>query len=412
MGPSPEETREILRIAFGGARNHSEDSLWAPDSDEDSDNEINIARELLNNSNKLESAIETIVDQKQTIEELTQKLTETEKRAEIAAKALKASQDAQKTLAANFEQDKQKTQKLLNELQKRIEHMEKKEKKGPSLVQPTTSKASPKASPMETQHEALPGPPPLPPPPAGGPPAPQPKVQNSSGAGFSPPQQPTSNAPWAEDLQKLVKSFEKLIEKRFDKLQAAVNKGTPGPASSYAAVLRQGKGPKGKGAAPCPPPAQSKPPSPDPVSSPFAQQTFLLAGVTSLQCASDNANLETLRKGSETWLTNIVGEPIHVRSARFLGLRNGQTAPRKILLIVDSPEEAQLIRLRRCKLQGKSECILDGLTSAELAYQRRLRGAFKDAQKKGLSPQFQRARLFIKVPMEDGTVKKKEITVP
>ena len=56
--------------------------------------------------------------------------------------------------------------------------------------------------------------------------------------------------------------------------------------------------------------------------------------------------------------------------------------------------------------------VLDGLTSSELAYQRRLRGAFKDAQKKGLSPQFQRARLFIKRRMEDGTVKKTEITEP
>jgi hypothetical protein len=144
----------------------------------------------------------------------------------------------------------------------------------------------------------------------------------------------------------------------------------------------------------------------------LAQQTFVLAGVQSLQCAKDNVNLETLRKGTETWLAGLVGEPIHVRSARFLGLKSNGTTPRKILLIVDSPDEAQLIRQKRCLLRGKSECVLDGLTSSELAYQRRLRGAFTDAQKRGLSPQFQRARLFIKRIMEDGTVKKMEITEP
>jgi hypothetical protein len=87
----------------------------------------------------------------------------------------------------------------------------------------------------------------------------------------------------------------------------------------------------------------------------LAQQTFVLAGVQSLQCAKDNVNLEILRKGAETWLAGLAGEPIHVRSARFLGLKSNGTAPRKILLILDSPDEAQLIRQKRCQLRGKSE---------------------------------------------------------
>lgn len=422
MGPSPERsTREILRIALGGARDFSEDACadWDTDEEDNSDEE-QIAREIDYSRTSFTANIDTIIDQKQTIDNLQkqlssvqQQLTVSEKRAEIAHKALIASQEANKTMAANFAKDKQNTQKQFSGMQKRLEQLEKQGLKGnASSSQVTTSKASPKASQMDIDQEKLPGPPPFPLPPAEGPPAPQSKVQNSSEAVHSRPQQSNAEAPWAQALQIIAKSLEKSFEKRIGQLQAAVLKGSPGPTSSYAAAVRQGLGKKGKGAAPCPPPTQSKPPSPDPVSSPFAQQTFVLAGVQSLQRATDNVNLETLRKGAETWLTGIAGEPIHVRSSRFLGFRRGSTAPRKILLIVDSPEEAQLIRLRRCSLKGKSECILDGLTSSELAYQRRLRGAFKDAQKKGLSPQFQRARLFISVVMEDGTVKKKEITEP
>ena len=97
------------------------------------------------------------------------------------------------------------------------------------------------------------------------------------------------------------------------------------------------------------------------MASPLAQQTFVLAGVQSLQCAKDNVNLETLRKGAEMWLAGLVGEPVHVRSARFLGLKSNGTTPRKILLIVDSPDEAQLIRQKRCLLRGKSEGILSAV---------------------------------------------------
>ena len=299
-------------------------------------------------------AVDAMLDEKQKNEDLKQQLLVSEKRAEDNAKALKASEDAQKTQATNFAKDKQNMQKQFDEVLKRLSQLEKKEKKGDISSQATTSKARPEASPMETDFEKFPGPPPLPPPP-------QPKVPNSSEAGPSRPQQSKADAPWAKDLQKSLK----IIEKRLDQLQAAVNKGSPGSSSSYAAVTRQGKGPlKGNGAAPCPPPTQIKPPSPDPVASPLAQQTFVLAGVQSLQCAKDNVNLETLRKGAEMWLAGLVGEPVHVRSARFLGLKSNGTTPRKILLIVDSPDEAQLIRQKRCLLRGKSECVLDGLTSS------------------------------------------------
>jgi hypothetical protein len=206
------------------------------DSDED---DQQFARQLGYSPN-INRAVDAMLDMKEKNEELKQKLTVSEKRAEVAAQALKASQDAQKTQAANFAKDKQNMQKQLDEVLKRLSDLEKKEKKGDKSSQATTSKARPEASPMETDSEELPDPPPLPPPP-------QPKVPNSSEAGPSRPQQSKADAPWAKDLQK---SF-KMIEKRLDQLQAAVNKGSPGSSSSYAAVTRRGKGPsKGIGAAP------------------------------------------------------------------------------------------------------------------------------------------------------------------
>ena len=103
-------------------------------------------------------AVDAMLDEKQKNEDLKQqlrslelKLTVSEKRAEDNAKALKASEDAQKTQATNFAKDKQNMQKQFEEVLKRLSQLEKKEKKGDISSQATTSKARPEASPMETE---------------------------------------------------------------------------------------------------------------------------------------------------------------------------------------------------------------------------------------------------------------------
>ena len=75
------------------------------------------------------------------------------------------------------------------------------------------------------------------------------------------------------------------------------------------------------------------------MASPLAQQTFVVAGVQSLQCAKDNVNLETLRRALKR------GSPALSVSLSKLAppdsLASRATGLRKILLIVDSPDEAQ-----------------------------------------------------------------------
>jgi hypothetical protein len=119
----------------------------------------------------------------------------------------------------------------------------------------------------------------------------------------------------------------------------------------------------------------------------------------------------TLQAEVQRFLQQQLGLKVTVTDAYYIG-RPHAVKPRRIFMRVRNPMEGQLVRHARSKLAGKGSVILDALTREELAWQRRLRGSFNDALKKGQHPQFQRARLYISTQQADGRFEKKEVMPP